>query len=91
MREFGVGLPPPEPFGTARPIVAKHERAHEMFYLDRVKPGFSRDLEGRARRAKHYITLPPIIGRNGYLLQSPKKHHFICRIVKEHGNHGVGA
>ena len=48
LREFGVGLPPPEPFGTARPIVAKHERAHEMFYLDRVKPGFSRDLEGRA-------------------------------------------
>jgi hypothetical protein len=31
LKEFGVGLPaPPEPFGTARLIVAKHERAHEI-------------------------------------------------------------
>ena len=30
------------------PIVAKHERAHEMFSLNRVKPDFSRDLEGHA-------------------------------------------
>jgi hypothetical protein len=46
LKEFGVGLPaPPEPFGTARLIVAKHERSHEMFYLGRVKPGFSRDPE----------------------------------------------
>jgi adenylate cyclase len=29
------------------PIVAKHDRAHEMFFLDRLKPGFSRDPEGR--------------------------------------------
>ena len=29
------------------PIVAKHDRAHEMFFLDRLKPEFSRDPEGR--------------------------------------------
>jgi len=29
------------------PIVAKHERAHEMFFLNRLKPEFSRDPEGR--------------------------------------------
>jgi hypothetical protein len=52
LKEFGVGLPvPPEPFGTARRIVAKHERAHEMFYLDRVKPRFSRDRKA-VRRTK---------------------------------------
>ena len=30
------------------PIVAKHDRAHEMFFLNRLKPEFSRDAEGRA-------------------------------------------
>jgi len=34
----------PEPRGS---IVAKHERAHEMFFLNRLKPEFSRDPEGR--------------------------------------------
>ena len=29
------------------PIVAKHDRAHEMFFLNRLKPEFSRDPEGR--------------------------------------------
>jgi adenylate cyclase len=33
-----------EPRGS---IVAKHERAHEMFFLSRLKPEFSRDPEGR--------------------------------------------
>ena len=33
-----------EPRGS---IVAKHERAHEMFFLNRLKPEFSRDPEGR--------------------------------------------
>ncbi len=30
------------------PIVAKHDKAHEMFFLNRLKPEFSRDAEGRA-------------------------------------------
>jgi hypothetical protein len=30
------------------PIVAKHDRSHEMFFLNRLKPEFSRDPEGRA-------------------------------------------
>ncbi len=30
------------------PIVAKHDRAHEMFFLNRVMPEFSRDPEGRS-------------------------------------------
>jgi class 3 adenylate cyclase len=34
-----------EPRGS---VVAKHDRAHEMFFLNRLKPEFSRDLEGRA-------------------------------------------
>jgi len=29
------------------PILAKHERAHEMFFLNRLQPEFSRDPEGR--------------------------------------------
>jgi len=29
------------------PVVAKHDRAHEMFFLNRLKPEFSRDAEGR--------------------------------------------
>jgi adenylate cyclase len=29
------------------PIVAKHERSHEMFFLNRLRPEFSRDPEGR--------------------------------------------
>ncbi len=29
------------------PIVAKHDRAHEMFFLNRLKPEFSRDPESR--------------------------------------------
>jgi adenylate cyclase len=29
------------------PIVAKHERAHEMFFLNGLKPEFSRDPERR--------------------------------------------
>ena len=29
------------------PIVAKHDRSHEMFFLNRLKPEFSRDAEGR--------------------------------------------
>jgi class 3 adenylate cyclase len=29
------------------PIVAKHDRAHEMFFLNRLKPEYSRDPEGR--------------------------------------------
>ena len=33
-----------EPRGS---IVAKHERAHEMFFLNRLKPEFSRDPDGR--------------------------------------------
>ena len=33
-----------EPRGS---IDAKHERAHEMFFLNRLKPEFSRDTEGR--------------------------------------------
>src|SRR5258708_9396903 len=33
-----------EPRGS---IVAKHERAHEMFFLNRLKPEFSRDPAGR--------------------------------------------
>ena len=33
-----------EPRGS---ILAKHERAHEMFFLNRLKPEFSRDPEGR--------------------------------------------
>ncbi len=28
------------------PIVAKHDRAHEMFFLNRLRPEFSRDPEG---------------------------------------------
>ena len=28
-------------------MVAKHDRAHEMFFLNRIKPEFSRDSEGR--------------------------------------------
>ena len=39
------------------PIVAKHERAHEMFYLSRVKPSIgailpSRPARGPCRRAQ---------------------------------------
>ena len=30
------------------PVVAKHDRAHEMFFLNRLRPEFSRDAEGRA-------------------------------------------
>jgi adenylate cyclase len=30
------------------PVVAKHDRSHEMFFLDRLKREFSRDTEGRA-------------------------------------------
>ena len=30
------------------PVVAKHDHAHEMFFLDRLKPEFSRDAEGHA-------------------------------------------
>jgi adenylate cyclase len=30
------------------PIVAKHDKAHEIFFLNRLKPEFSRDAEGRA-------------------------------------------
>jgi len=30
------------------PIVAKHDRSHEMFFLNRLKPEFSRDAEGRS-------------------------------------------
>jgi len=33
------------------PIVAKHERAHEMFFLNRLKPEFSRDPDGRMPNA----------------------------------------
>jgi adenylate cyclase len=29
------------------PIEAKHERTHEMFFLNRIKPEFSRDPDGR--------------------------------------------
>ena len=29
------------------PVQAKHDRAHEMFFLNRLKPEFSRDPEGR--------------------------------------------
>jgi class 3 adenylate cyclase len=29
------------------PIAAKHERTHEMFFLNRLRPEFSRDAEGR--------------------------------------------
>ena len=29
------------------PIAAKHERTHEMFFLNRLKPEFSRDADGR--------------------------------------------
>ena len=32
-----------EPRGT---ITAKHERAHKMFFLNRLKPEFARDPEG---------------------------------------------
>lgn len=38
-----------EPRGS---IVAKHERAHEMFFLNRLKPEFSRDREGRVPNEK---------------------------------------
>ena len=30
------------------PVVAKHDRSHEMFFLNRLKREFSRDAEGRA-------------------------------------------
>ena len=30
------------------PVVAKHDRAHQMFFLNRLRPEFSRDPEGRA-------------------------------------------
>jgi adenylate cyclase len=33
-----------EPRGS---VVAKHERAHEMFFLNRLRAGFSRDPERR--------------------------------------------
>jgi adenylate cyclase len=29
------------------PVVAKHERAHEMFFLNRLKSEFSRDPQGQ--------------------------------------------
>jgi adenylate cyclase len=29
------------------PVVAKHDRSHDMFFLNRLKPEFSRDPEGR--------------------------------------------
>jgi class 3 adenylate cyclase len=29
------------------PVVAKHDRVHEMFFLNRLKPEFSRDADGR--------------------------------------------
>ena len=32
--------------------MAKHERAHEMFFLNRLKPDFSRDPEGRVPNEK---------------------------------------
>jgi class 3 adenylate cyclase len=38
-----------EPRGS---IEAKHERAHEMFFLNRLKPEFSRNREGRAPNEK---------------------------------------
>jgi len=38
-----------EPRGS---IVAKHDRAHEMFFLNRLKPEFSRDPEGRMPNEK---------------------------------------
>lgn len=38
-----------EPRGS---IVAKHERAHEMFFLNRLKQEFSRDPEGRMPNEK---------------------------------------
>ena len=34
-------------FEPRGPIVAKHDRAHEMLFLDRLKPEFSREPEGR--------------------------------------------
>jgi hypothetical protein len=46
LTELASGFVCSEPRG---PIVAKHERANEMFYLDRVKPWFSRDPELRFR------------------------------------------
>jgi adenylate cyclase len=30
------------------PVAAKHDRVHEMFFLNRLKPEFSRDSDGRA-------------------------------------------
>ena len=30
------------------PIVAKHDRSHEMFFLNRLKPKYSRDAEGQS-------------------------------------------
>jgi adenylate cyclase len=30
------------------PVVAKHDRAHEMFFLNRLRPEYSRDPDGRA-------------------------------------------
>jgi adenylate cyclase len=32
--------------------VAKHERAHEIFFLNRLKPELSRDPEGRVPNEK---------------------------------------
>ena len=40
-----------EPHG---PITAKHERAHEMYFINRLKPEFSRDSEGRAPN-EHFL------------------------------------
>jgi hypothetical protein len=37
-----------ERVGTGRPIVAKHDKAHEMFFLNRLKPEFARDPQGCA-------------------------------------------
>ena len=34
------------------PIAAKHERTHEMFFLNRLKPEFSRDADGRIPNEK---------------------------------------
>jgi adenylate cyclase len=46
------------------PVEAKHERAHEMFFLNRLKPEFSSDQDGQLPNESFAAEYDRLTGRS---------------------------
>ena len=57
------------------PVEAKHERRHEMFFLNRLKPEFSRDPAGRRPNQSFAAEYDRLTGRApAQILREPSLH-----------------